>query len=68
MPSRCRSFSQRSQLNMTYAPLPGSIIRPKRFSVSTISGEGLVSVERDADRVAGMTGFDWIISAIKVAT
>jgi hypothetical protein len=53
---------------MTYAPLPGSIIRPKRFSVSTISGEGLVSVERDADRVAGMTGFDWIISAIKVAT
>jgi hypothetical protein len=30
--------------------------------------EGLVSLERDADRVAGMTGFDWIISAIKVAT
>jgi hypothetical protein len=30
--------------------------------------EGLVSLEREAGRVAGMTGFDWIVSAIKVAT
>jgi transposase len=30
--------------------------------------EGLVSLERDAVRVAKLTGFKWIISAIKVAT
>ena len=30
--------------------------------------EGLVPLENDAGRVAGMTGFNWIISAIKVAT
>ena len=37
-------------------------------SVEDTLVEGLVSLERDADRVAGMTGFDWIVSAIKVAT
>jgi len=30
--------------------------------------EGLVSLERDNDRVAGLTGFGWLIGAIKVAT
>jgi transposase len=30
--------------------------------------KGLVTLERDADRVAGLTGFDWIISALKIAT
>jgi len=30
--------------------------------------EGLVSLEKDADRVAKLTAFKWIISAIKVAT
>ena len=30
--------------------------------------EGLVSLERDAVRVAKLTGFKWIISAIKIAT
>jgi hypothetical protein len=30
--------------------------------------EGLVSLERDAGRVAKLTGFKWIVSVIKVAT
>ena len=30
--------------------------------------KALVTLERDADRVAGITGFDWIISANKVTT
>ncbi len=40
-------------------------------SIAAVEGtlvKALVTLERDADRVAGLTGFEWIISTIKVAT
>jgi hypothetical protein len=30
--------------------------------------EALATLERNSEKVAGLTGFDWIISGIKMAT